>query len=236
MKRFIAVQAVFLLFSAALILHVAKGLEQRMQKGDNAVLAEMGKTAAEIKQSINSAGAGNAAGLDEIKKLGKEIADRLTAAAVSGGRLPADTLADETQTGISGGNISQTAVTEESYKTRVSENDYRIQMLMEEGSGFYRDKEYGRAAAAFKKILGYDAENRRALVYYCSSVFKLNPGDEVENWKSKKILEPLTDEGQLEWRDRYTAIEVLQGISVEEGDNAAAQKYAGLLEKMEAES
>lgn len=218
MKRFIAVQVLFLLFNAVVIFLVGRGIERKLQEGDKTVIAAVRKTVPEVKRSVDAAGAGNAADLEEIKKLGKEIADRLAAAVPSGRSLPADTLTDEAPAEVPDGN------------------DYRIQTLMEEGAGFYGDKDYGRAAAAFKKILGYDGENRRALVYYCASVFKLNPGDETETGKLKKILEPLTVEGQLEGRDRYTAIEVLQGISVEEGDSAAAQKYAWLLKKMEAES
>ena len=232
MKRFIAVQVLFLLLNAVFILFVGRGIERWMHEGDKKVLAAVSKTMLEVKKSVDEAGVRNAADIE------KEIADRLTAAAYPCGRKQADASADESRANDALVQIQEHSSAAPAKKTEQDSadvNDYKRQVLMEEGTGFYGDKNYGRAAAAFKKVLGFDGENRLALVYYCASVFKLNPGDDTETRKLKKILEPLTGDSRLEWKERYTAIEVLQGISIEEGDSAAAHKYADLLKNMEAD-
>ena len=116
---------------------------------------------------------------------------------------------------------------------KIVESDYKKQQLMEEGMALYSREEYGKSAELFNRILNDDPENQHAAVYYWASVFRQNPGDESIFTGIEENLTPLIGSTQLGREEEHTVLEVLEGISREQGNDTAVERYGNMLKKMD---
>jgi len=115
----------------------------------------------------------------------------------------------------------------------IAESDATINDLLQKGKMLYEKKEFAKAEQEYRKILTLNPGQTEALVYYSASLYYLNPGDESNYHTAKKNLVPLLETKDLPAVEKRTILDVLAGISREEGDTASLEKYQRMQKQME---
>jgi len=97
------------------------------------------------------------------------------------------------------------------------EADFLIQILLDQGFLKYSNKDFTEALKIYKEVLGLDSENREALFYFYTSLYYQNPGDSTHYSDIKNNLTPFLDADILTEKEEFTVLDILKGISLEEG-------------------
>ncbi len=113
------------------------------------------------------------------------------------------------------------------------ESDNSTQQLLGEGSLKYKDEDFTAAVKVYKKVLDIDSSNKKALCYFNASLYYQNPGDGSTFPGIKNDLIPLLEENALTIDEKVTALNVLIGISREEGNAAPLKQYQDALQQLE---
>ena len=113
------------------------------------------------------------------------------------------------------------------------ESDYQKQQLLNKGSLEYENENFTEAIKVYKKILNIDSTNTKAQCYYNASLYYQNPGDGSNFPGIKNDLIPLLEGNGLTNDEKRTALNVLIGISREEGRVDSLQKYQDALHILE---
>lgn len=112
------------------------------------------------------------------------------------------------------------------------ESDNLTQQLLGEGSARYEKEDFTAAVKVYKKILDIDSTNTEALCYFNASLYYRNPGDGSNFSGIKNDLVSLLEEKALSKYEELTALNVLMGISREEGNAGSLKKYQDALQKL----
>ena len=110
-------------------------------------------------------------------------------------------------------------------ENRIIESDFLLQTLLDQGFLTYSNNDFTEAVKIYKKILDIDSDNKEALCYFNASLYFQNPGDESNFFKIKKRLIPLFETKTLLDDKKLTALNVLIGISREEGNADSLKHY-----------
>ncbi len=97
------------------------------------------------------------------------------------------------------------------------ESDGPLQQFLSEGFIEYKKEDFTAAVKIYKKILYIDPSNTEALCYFNASLYYQNPADGSSLPGIKNDLIPLLEEKVLTKDEELTALNVLAGISREEG-------------------
>jgi tetratricopeptide (TPR) repeat protein len=97
------------------------------------------------------------------------------------------------------------------------ETDNFLQQLLAEGFTKYQKENYSEALKLYKQILEIDDSNTEALCYYNASLYYQNPGDGSIFSEIKNDLIPLLEAKVLSKEEELTALNILIGIGLEEG-------------------
>jgi len=111
----------------------------------------------------------------------------------------------------------------------IVENDNLLQLLLKEGNSYYNKKDFVEAQKIYKKILDIDPNIKKALCYFSASQYYQNPGDSSNYYNIKNNLIPLINKNILTKEVNVTALNVLLGISREEGDTELQIYYKDAL-------
>ncbi len=223
MKKVIAREVVLTLFIMAIVFLWAEYREKKVQEYGEKML----RAAYEFKRAAEVAKAENRKILEEVLSAVKNKSSDSNVTALSDCKTLIQKFLD-TKTAVTHGREgNQTAA------NKIVENDYKKQQLMEEGAALYSREEYGKSAELFNRILNDDPENQHAAVYYWASVFRQNPGDESIFTGIEENLTPLMGSTQLGREEEHTVLEVLEGISREQGNDTAVERYGNMLKKMD---
>jgi tetratricopeptide (TPR) repeat protein len=114
------------------------------------------------------------------------------------------------------------------------ESDNSTQQLLGEGFLKYQEEDFTASIKIYKKILAIDFSNKEALCFFNASLYYQNPGDRTIFPGIKKDLIPLLKEKTLTKDEAATALNVLIGISREEGNADSLKQYQGALQQLEA--
>ena len=131
--------------------------------------------------------------------------------------------------------ITETDNTDNNENT-IIESDFLLQTLLDQGFSTYSNNDFTKAVKIYKKILDIDSDNKEALCYFNASLYFQNPGDESNFFKIKKALLPLLETKTLSSDQKLTTLNVLIGISREEGDSAFIKQYQDDLQELEEEN
>ncbi len=136
-------------------------------------------------------------------------------------------------------NLEELSLTENnsvsSSVNRSVEMDYRKQQLLEEGLLSYTREDYITAAEIYDKVLLIDPYNTEALCYSNASLFYRNPGDGSNYFRIKRDFVPLLELKDLPVDVEKTILDVLIGISLEEGSSDQTGKYQERLKMLAGE-
>ena len=113
------------------------------------------------------------------------------------------------------------------------ESDILIQQLLSEGSVEYGEEDFTAAVKVYRNVLDIDPSNAEALCYFNASLYYQNPGDESKFSGLKKNLIPLLEGNLFPGDKELSALNVLLGISREEGDSVSIKQYQDALKKLE---
>lgn len=113
------------------------------------------------------------------------------------------------------------------------ESDNLTQQLLDEGSIEYEKEDFTAAVKVYKKILELNSSNKEALCFYNASLYYQNPGDGTTFPGIKNNLIPLLEGTTLTNDEKETALNVLLGISREEGNADSLKQYQHLLQLLE---
>lgn len=97
------------------------------------------------------------------------------------------------------------------------EADFLIQVLLNQGFLKYSNKIFTEAVKIYKEVLDLDSKNREALCYFYASLYYQNPGDSSHYLDIKNNLTPLLEAAILTEEEESTVLNILKGISLEEG-------------------
>ncbi|MCF6335829.1 MAG: hypothetical protein L3J12_08820 [Spirochaetales bacterium] len=113
--------------------------------------------------------------------------------------------------------------------SRSVEMDYKKEQMLEEGFLRYTEEDYTAAVKIYEKVLYLDPDNAEALCYSNASLFYRNPGDGSNYYKIKRDIVPLLDLNDLPVDVEKTVLDLLIGISREEGSSDQTGKYQAML-------
>lgn len=113
------------------------------------------------------------------------------------------------------------------------ESDVSIQQLLYEGSAEYSEGNYPASVKKYRKILDLDSSHAEALCYLNASLYYQNPGDGSNFSEIKNDLISLLDGDILSKDKKVIALNVLLGISHEEGNSDSINKYQENLKHLE---
>ncbi len=97
------------------------------------------------------------------------------------------------------------------------EADFLIQILLDQGFSRYSNKDFTEALKIYKEVLDLDSKNKKALCYFSASLYYQNPGDSTHYSVIKNKLTPLLEADVLTEEEKSTVLNILKGISLEEG-------------------
>jgi len=117
-------------------------------------------------------------------------------------------------------------------ENKIIESDFLLHTLLVQGFSTYSNNDFTKAVKIYKEILDIDSENKEALCYFNASLYYQNPGDESNFFKIKKAL-LLLETKKLSDDKKLTVLNVLIGISREEGDSASIKQYKDALQELE---
>lgn len=98
------------------------------------------------------------------------------------------------------------------------ESDLLVQTLFDKGLKKYSNKEYTGAVKIYKEILDINPNNKEAIFYFYASLYYQNPGDSTHYSNIKDNLAPLLEADILTKEEESTVLNILKGISLEEGN------------------
>ncbi len=98
------------------------------------------------------------------------------------------------------------------------ESDFLIQALLDQGFSRYRNKDFTEALKIYKEILDMDSKNKKAICYFYASLYYQNPGDSTHYSDIKTNLSLLLEIDVLTKEEELTLLNILKGISLEEGE------------------
>ena len=97
------------------------------------------------------------------------------------------------------------------------EADFLIQKLLDQGFFKYSNKNFTEALKIYKEVLDLNPGNSEAICYFYISLYYQNPGDSTHYSDIKNNLTPLIQADILIEKEKSTVLNILKGISLEDG-------------------
>ena len=187
----------------------------KLKKSVDAVEVENGKSFGSIRSAIDS-------GIKRLAQVSFEESSRLCTLAVD--------VRKEMKKNILEGAVP--VGVDPSADGKLVEQDYRKQKLLTEGKNLYGRGAFGKSASVYRKVIALDPAATNAIIYYSASLYYQNPGDESTYHTAKKNLVPLLETKDLPAGEKRIILDVLAGISREEGDTASLGRYQRMQKQM----